>query len=358
MLTINIYIYTQMNNDIDSKHKYKNMFWKKHHECEQLKQLLMDNNIRFDGIINKYKGIIVKLSHNLDYGFINTNSESGIFFHITECENFILSETMLNKEIEFRLNKENGRVKAVSVSYTPIINVKSNNELLDILEDYNSDYNSDSNNLTTSVKYVEQVENVYKVNKVEKVDKVENVDKVETLETINSLESVDNNDINNIINKANNIWYMNCHEYSLIYWDKLLEGGYVMTWNTENRYKKIFDMSINDIIAWYIVGKGYIAILQLTEKPTKIYDDKEIDAIAKYCGETRPPSEARELWKQRTIKIPVKFLSVIDKDKCINHKDIPSIGNWSYGYRGSNCIKPKNEEWSNQVREMYKYMKS
>ena len=42
-------------------------------------------------------------------------------------------------------------------------------------------------------------------------------------------------------------------------------------------------------------------------------------------------------------EIPVKFLSVIDKDKCVNHKDIPSIENWSYGFRDSNCIKPNNE---------------
>ena len=69
-------------------------------------------------------------------------------------------------------------------------------------------------------------------------------------------------------------------------------------------------------------------------------------------------SKKREHWKSLTIKIPVKFLSVIDKDKCVNHKDIPSIGNWSYGFRGSNCIKPNNEEWSKQVIEMYKYMKN
>lgn len=313
---------------IDDKQKYENMFWKKYHECEQLKQLLIDNNIRFDSIINhssvKDKGIIVKLSRNLDYGFINTVNQSGIFFHITDCENFILSETMLNKEIEFKLNKENGRVKAVSVTYTPIINVKSNNDLLDILEDYESS----SNNLTTSVKPVEN----------------------ETLKT-------DDNDINNIINKSNNVWYMNCHEYSLRYWDKLLEGGFVITWNKENRYKKILEMEINDIIAWYVRGNGYIAILQVKEKPKMNLTDDDLNFITNNGSIFPLDSKTREHWKSLTIKIPVKFLSVIDKDKCVNHKDIPSIGNWSYGFRGSNCIKPNNEEWSKQVIEMYKYMK-
>ena len=133
--------------------------------------------------------------------------------------------------IEFKLNKENGRVKAISVTYTPTINVKSNNDLLDILEDYESS----SNNLTTSVKPVEKV--------------------------------TDDNDINNIIDKSNNVWYMNCNEYSLRYWDKLLEGGFVITWNKENRYKKILEMEINDIIAWYVRGNGYIAILQVKYKP-------------------------------------------------------------------------------------------
>lgn len=313
---------------IDDKQKYENMFWKKYHECEQLKQLLIDNNIRFDSIINhssvKDKGIIVKLSRNLDYGFINTVNHSGIFFHITDCENFILSETMLNKEIEFKLNKENGRVKAVSVTYTPIINVKSNNDLLDILEDYESS----SNNLTTSVKPVEN----------------------ETLKT-------DDNDINNIINKSNNVWYMNCHEYSLRYWDKLLEGGFVITWNKENRYKKILEMEINDIIAWYVRGNGYIAILQVKEKPKMNLTDDDLNFITNNGSIFPLDSKTREHWKSLTIKIPVKFLSVIDKDKCVNHKDILCINNWSYGFRGSNCIKPNNEEWSKQVIEMYKYMK-
>lgn len=312
---------------IDDKQKYENMFWKKYHECEQLKQLLIDNNIRFDSIINhssvKDKGIIVKLSRNLDYGFINTVNQSGIFFHITDCENFILSETMLNKEIEFKLNKENGRVKAVSVTYTPTINVKSNNDLLDILEDYESS----SNNLTTSVKPVEN----------------------ETLKT-------DDNDINNIIDKSNNVWYMNCHEYSLRYWDKLLEGGFVITWNKENRYKKILEMEINDIIAWYVRGNGYIAILQVKDKPKMNLTDDDLNFITNNGTIFPLDSKTREHWKSLTIKIPVKFLSVIDKDKCVNHKDIPCIGNWSYGFRGSNCIKPNNDEWSKQVIEMYKYM--
>lgn len=312
---------------IDNKKKYENMFWKKHHECEKLKQLLIDNNIRFDSIINhssvKDKGIIVKLSRNLDYGFINTVNESGIFFHISDCENFILSETMLNKEIEFKLNKENGRVKAVSVTYTPTINVKSNNDLLDILEDYESS----SNNLTTSVKPVEN----------------------ETLKT-------DDNDINNIIDKANNVWYMNCHEYSLRYWYKLLEGGFVITWNKENRYRKILEMEVNDIIAWYVRGNGYIAILQVKDKPMMNLTDDDLNFITNNGSIFPLDSKKREHWKSLTIKIPVKFLSVIDKDKCVNHKDIPSIGNWSYGFRGSNCIKPNNDEWSKQVIEMYKYM--
>lgn len=312
---------------ISDKQKYENMFWKKHHECEQLKQILIDNNIRFDASINdsKEKGIIIKLSRNLDYGFINTMSESGIFFHISDCDNFILSENMLNKEIEFKLNKENGRVKAVSVSYTPIINVKSNSDLLDILEDYNSS----SNNLTTSVKPVEK----------------------ETLETVD-------NDIENIIDKANDVWYMNCHEYSLRYWDKLLEGGFVITWNKENRYRKILEMCKNDIIAWYVRGNGYIAILQVKEKPKMNLTDDDLNFITNNGEIFAIDNKSRERWKSLAIKIHVKFLSVIDKDKCVNHKDIPSIGNWSYGFRGSNCIRPNNDEWSKQVVEMYKYMKN
>lgn len=149
---------------------------------------------------------------------------------------------------------------------------------------------------------------------------------------------------------------MNCHEYSLRYWYKLLEGWFVISWNKENRYRKFLEMEINDIIAWYVRGNGYIAILQVKEKPKMNLTDDDLNFITNNGEIFALDSKSRERWKSHAIKIPVKFLSVIDKDKCVNHKDIPCIGNWSYGFRGSNCIRPNNDEWSKQVVEMYKYM--
>ena len=72
---------------------------------------------------------------------------------------------------------------------------------------------------------------------------------------------------------------MNCHEHSLSHWEKLLEGGFVITWNKENRYKKILEMEINDIIAWYVRGNGYIAILQVKDKPKMNLTDDDLNFI-------------------------------------------------------------------------------
>lgn len=72
---------------------------------------------------------------------------------------------------------------------------------------------------------------------------------------------------------------MNCHEYSLRYWYKLLEGWFVISWNKENRYRKFLEMEINDIIAWYVRGNGYIAILQVKEKPKMNLTDDDLNFI-------------------------------------------------------------------------------
>ena len=58
-------------------------------------------------------------------------------------------------------------------------------------------------------------------------------------------------------------------------------------------------------------------------------------------------------------KIPVEFLAYTKKRKCITKKSMNYDNEkWSFGFRGSYCIKPKNIYWKNQIIDMYKKMKS
>jgi len=129
---------------LESKQKYECMYWKKVHECNKLKQLLKDNGLgyhlgamkvscstvgsgscatvgsgscatgsstivystrkldNFSDNVNclnegKYSGTIIKLSQNLDYGFIKSDINSNLFFHISECKNFELDNSSLIK---------------------------------------------------------------------------------------------------------------------------------------------------------------------------------------------------------------------------------------------------------------------
>lgn len=313
---------------LESKQKYECMYWKKFHECNKLKQLLKDNGLGFhldDFYSNedKYSGTIIKLSQNLDYGFIKSDINSNLFFHISECKNFELDSSILNKEVNFTLNRKMDKIQACDIyvkqdnpNIQDNINIDNGNiDYLDILNDYNS-----VPSLTTTI-----------------------------------IEHTPNDEYLDFIKNAPNIWYMNAHENSMKYWKLTVKSGFVITGNGGNRNRSVFHkLNNDDIIAWYVRGKGYIAILKVIHDPCKI-TDKDLDDIT--CKQNQYSEEDRNWWKEYGIKIPVKFLSHVSPPKFINDKDIPSIKKWTYGLHGPHCMKPNNSEWENQVIEMYKYMK-
>jgi len=313
---------------LEDKQKYEAMYWKKNHECERLKQLLRDHGICMDDGPDKvgdrnesYTGHIFKLSHLCDYGFIQCNINSKLFFHVSECMNFDLNQSMIHKEVKFKIDKKRGKLQAIDINYFIKTKTETTSELLDILDDH-----ALFPPLDTNITTIEQ-----------------------------PLPPGINYHIQGI-NSANNVWYMNTHEHSMIYWKELVKSGFVITWNKNNRNKNIFHKLIkDDIIAWYVRGKGYISILKIIDRPS-IVTDIELDALT--SEQNVYSSGDRVWWKECGIKIPVEFLTHVKPSQCVNHCDIPSITKWSYGLRGSCCMKPSSDEWKQQVIEMYKYMES
>ena len=72
-----------------------------------------------------------------------------------------------------------------------------------------------------------------------------------------------------IIHNTNKIWYMNCrlhsnHKDNINRWNNQIDNGFVDAWKTPTVNQKIFEkLNIGDIIAWYIVGRGFSAILRI-----------------------------------------------------------------------------------------------
>ena len=320
---------------LEGEQKYELMYWKKVHECKRLKQLLRDHGICMDDGHDKvcdrnesYTGHIFKLSHSCDYGFIQCNINSNLFLHVSECRNFELNQTMVNKEVQFKIDQKRGKLQAIDVHHFIKNKAENTSELLDMLDNHTQFPPLDSN-ITTIEEPLPQGSN----------------DHIQS----------SNDHIQNI-NSAKNVWYMNGHERSMIYWKALIRNGFVVTWNKDKRNKNIFHKLIkDDIVAWYIRGKGFIAILKVIDPPGMITDN-ELDALT--SSKNVYSSGDRVWWKECGIKIPVSFLTHVKPDQCVNRSDIPSITKWTYGLRGSCCMKPSSDEWKQQVIEMYKYMES
>jgi len=309
-------------NIINLKIKYENMYWKKYHECQKLKQLLrdygiLDTNEMDTEIDTIYNGKVCKISENCDWGLLTTETEPSLFFHISECLNFTIEPSLLHKSLTFKMATKKEKLQAVHIRYNDnhVSDYITDAEVIDLLKDVSID-------ITPS-------------------DLISDV-----------------TDINlKLIEDANNIWYMNGSKgHGTLCWDTLLQNKFVYTWNQKGKNDNLVNrLHINDIIAWYIVGKGFISILKVSGNVT-IITDNELDILCLNLGDKQNWYDSMKKYNYILLKIPVEFLSHIDMNKCITSKDIPSITGWSSGLRGSSCMKPSKPEWKKQVIEMYKYM--
>ena len=262
--------------------------------------------------VTMYNGSVYKISKNNDWGLITTETNQSLFFHMSECLNFTIEPSLLNKSLAFKIETKMGKLQAIDIMY-------NDNNL--------SDYISDTD-VTDLLKDIS-------------IDKKTDV--------------VDDDNLK-LIKGSDHVWYMNGKVKDVSFWNRLVENNLLYSWSFHGRNNNILHrLKIGDIIAWYIVGKGFSSIVRVTGKVEYICGN-DLDLLG--INEIDKISWLNDMVKHdyKTIKIPVEFLCHRDIHKCITSKDIPSITEWTSGLRGSSCMKPSKQEWKKQVIEMYKYM--
>ena len=304
--------------------EYHNKFWKLHHANKILTSEINDLKIKigiYEGRI--LSGKIKKISPVCDWGLLTNLEHGDIFFHQTKC-NFPLSNTLIDK----------------SVNYNLTINTK--------FEAYNVSLEIDSSVSHNPFDILDMISYLPKSVDDKSVD-----DKLMVLGLITPQEDP----YLDMINAAQDIWYMNFRVWDIDCWNGWLnckDNGFVTTWNNHGRNDSLYEkLKVNDIIAWYLVGKGYLAILKVTGKVCKLQGD---DLKIFKCGDEQQIKGHLEWEKKETyccgLKIPVKFLSHMQANNCIQGLDGHNES-WTSGFRGSCAIKPKNKKWKDQVIGMY-----
>jgi len=344
----------------DKYEEYHSKFWKIYHEKKELSKENRRLMLRLDIYEKRILcGEVKRISHHSDYGIL-TNLEYGdIFFHSSQCK-FNISNHLLGKKVKFNLTITK-KLEAINVEL--ILGDISN--LFDILEsgiyksgslqiDELSDTSSDNISDTSS----------------------DNISDDNTSEA-NSTSNLLNNGLNDnilpednyeedlkIIHNARKIWYMNCRlDYNnqghVNSWSNSIDNGFVGTWQKDKVNQKLCEkLVIGDIITWYIVGKGYSAILRVKEECGLMNkDDLKIHYPDKNEEEIKCHLEWEKRENCRIIKIPVEFLAYTKIDKSIKRMEGWSKEDWTSGFRGSNSMLPKHPRWKEQVLKMYKEMK-
>lgn len=343
----------------DKYEEYHSKFWKIYHEKKELSKENRRLMLRLDIYEKRILcGEVKRISHHSDYGIL-TNLEYGdIFFHSSQCK-FNISNHLLGKKVKFNLTIAK---KLEAINLELILGDISN--LFDILEsgiyksgslqiDELSDTSSDNISDTSS----------------------DNISDDNTSEA-NSTSNLLNNGLNDnilpednyeedlkIIHNARKIWYMNFRTWphddikANENWLNLVDNGFVCTWQKDNLNQKLFEkLLIGDIIAWYVIGKGYGAILRVKGDCSYITDND-----LKIWHTTEESLKTHHEWAKkndcRIIKIPVEFLAYTKIDKSIKRMEGWSKEDWTSGFRGPNAISPKHPRWKEQILKMYKEMK-
>ena len=153
-----------------------------------------------------------------------------------------------------------------------------------------------------------------------------------------------------------NIWYMNGNVSDLDNWEINIKNNYVTTWSNNGKNDSVESkIKIGDIIAWYIVSKGYNSILKVIDNPHKITD--EIFKLTMTEEQIKNKKEKMKYYNYSIVTIPVEFLATtttnfIKKDNINDY-----TGEWSGGLRGCHCIKPNNPRWKELVVQIYNNLK-
>jgi len=346
--------------------EYNNKFWKIYHEKNELSKENRRLMMRLDIYVKKILyGEVKRISHHYDYGIL-TNSEYGdIFFHSSQCK-FNISNILLGKKVKFNLTITK-KLEAINVELIlgDISNVfdiletgiyNSDNFQIDESSDNTSDDNTSNDNTSDT-----SGDNIYDDNTSE----ANSTNMLLNTSLNDNILPEDNYEEDlKIIHNARKIWYMNCRlnyndRNDVNSWSNSIDNGFVGTWQKNKVNQKLCQkLVIGDIIAWYIVGMGYSAILRVKDSCSLMNkDDLKIHYPEKSEEDIKIHLEWENRENCRIIKIPVEFLAYTDLDKCIKRMEGWSKEDWTMGYRGSNSMLPKHPRWKEQVMKIYKEMK-
>ena len=161
--------------------------------------------------------------------------------------------------------------------------------------------------------------------------------------------------------KINKIWYVNGNFEDIKHWDLFVKNKVLLTWNHEGKNEKVkTKVKQGDIIAWYVVSKGFISIVTVIDTPKPINDDQLIKLRPSWKKKYNTLDELKKHQKDNNYErlvIPVEFLITTNK-YFVNQINILNWDDkkWSFGFHGSHVIHPSNENWREQVIEIYKYL--
>ena len=331
MTTIN---YKEEYEKYKSKYEeYHNKYWKKHHETKSLKQENIELQKRIDIYeCNVLYGEVKRLSNYMDYGIISSHKYGDIFFHSSHCK-FNINTNLIGKKVKFNLMISK-RLEAKNLE----LEINDTLSAFDILDS-----------------------GIYKHNSL-RIDELSDNNSDSSFEScidepvINSKS--EESDIK-MIKNARKIWYMNYRTHQENKgWFNMIDNDFVCTWQKDNANQRLFDkLKINDVIAWYVIGIGYGAILRVKDNCSYITDD-DLKLWHTTAESLKEHHEWAKKCKCRIIKIPVEFLAYTDLYNCINRQPGWTNDDWTSGFRGPNAISPTSPRWTEQVVEMYKCMKN
>ena len=233
---------------------------------------------------------------------------------------------------------------------------EENDKFIEINEEYNDKLKEENDRLIDNIRKLKEEIDIKKIyiNDISRKLSLQPIIEKKDAQTI-----TDNSNVMSFYDELKisdcNVWYMNGNLEDIDKWDIFVDNNFVKTWNKDGKNEKIkTKIKKGDIIAWYIVGKGYNSILKVIDSP-KIITDRELILLYNDT-ERKERKDDIEKRKYESIIISVEILATM-KTNFIKIDNIPNYNKkWTPHLMGVHCQSPNNPDWNEQVIEIYNYL--